>query len=75
MSVTLEVSLPDLVIALSDYSNNSDFREALAVAKAKKSSTDSFLFLQKLTSSKWPRKPYSSLENLPQYGAKRSFPC
>ena len=34
MSVTLEVSLPDLAIALSDYSNNSDFREAIASAKA-----------------------------------------
>ena len=34
MSVTLEVSLPDLIVALSDYSDNEDFRGALAEAKA-----------------------------------------
>jgi SecD/SecF fusion protein len=46
MSVTLEVSLPDLVIALSDYSSNTDFREALANAKAaQKSSSDGFMTL------------------------------
>ena len=46
MSVTLEVSLPDLVIALSDYSSNSDFREALAAAKAgQKNSSDGFISL------------------------------
>ena len=46
MSVTLEVSLPDLVIALSDYSNNSDFRAAISSAKAdQKSSSDGFITL------------------------------
>ena len=46
MSVTLEVSLQDLIIALSDYSNNSDFREALSAAKAsQKSSSDDFITL------------------------------
>jgi len=34
MSVTLEVSLPDLIVALSDYSDNADFRGALNEAKA-----------------------------------------
>jgi SecD/SecF fusion protein len=34
MSVTLEVSLPDLIVALSDYSDNADFRGALNDAKA-----------------------------------------
>lgn len=33
MSVTLEVSLPDLIISLSDYSENPDFRAAIAAAK------------------------------------------
>jgi SecD/SecF fusion protein len=34
MSVTLEVSIPDLIIALSDYSQNSDFLAAIERAKA-----------------------------------------
>ena len=33
MSVTLEVSLPDLMIALSDYSSSEDFRNAISTAK------------------------------------------
>ena len=33
MSVTLEVSIPDLIVALSDYSNNETFRQAIANAK------------------------------------------
>lgn len=33
MSVTLEVSIPDLIIALSDYSDNPDFRTAIGAAK------------------------------------------
>ena len=37
MSVTLEVSIPDLLISLSDYSTNSDFRTALANATANES--------------------------------------
>ena len=34
MSVTLEVSIPDLVIALADYSTNEEFRTAINEAKA-----------------------------------------
>ena len=33
MSVTLEVSIPDLIVALSDYSENPDFRKAIGEAK------------------------------------------
>ncbi len=46
MSVTLEVSLPDLLIALSDYSDNADFRAALNDAKSLRNSTgDDFITL------------------------------
>ena len=46
MSVTLEVSLPDLIVALSDYSDNADFRGALADAKAlRKTTGDDFVTL------------------------------
>ena len=46
MSVTLEVSLPDLLIALSDYSDNEDFRGSIAAAKALRNSTgDDFITL------------------------------
>ena len=44
MSVTLEVSLPDLIVALSDYSDNADFRGALADAKQlRKENSDDFV--------------------------------
>ena len=44
MSVTLEVSLPDLIVALSDYSDNADFRGALNDAKAlRKENSDDFV--------------------------------
>ena len=44
MSVTLEVSLPDLIVALSDYSDNADFRGAIADAKAlRKENSDDFV--------------------------------
>ena len=36
MSVTLEVSIPDLVIALADYSTNDQFRNAVTQAKAER---------------------------------------
>ena len=46
MSVTLEVSLPDLIIALSDYSDNADFRGSLSDAKAlRKTTGDDFVTL------------------------------
>ena len=44
MSVTLEVSLPDLIVALSDYSDNADFRGALSDAKQlRKENSDDFV--------------------------------
>ncbi|MGB1075210.1 MAG: protein translocase subunit SecDF [Flavobacteriales bacterium] len=45
MSVTLEVSIPDLIIALSDYSANPDFRQALANAKAARSNSTGETFV------------------------------
>lgn len=46
MSVTLEVSLPDLVISLADYNTNSDFRAAVSSAKeAQKNSSEGFITL------------------------------
>ena len=46
MSVTLEVSIPDLIISLSDYSDNEGFRSALSAAReAQNSSSDGFMVL------------------------------
>ena len=45
MSVTLEVSIPDLIIALSDYSTNPDFRQALANAKSARTSSTGETFV------------------------------
>ena len=46
MSVTLEVSLPDLMIALSDYSSSEDFRNAISTAKQnQKNDTRGFMDL------------------------------
>jgi len=46
MSVTLEVSIPDLIIALSDDNENKAFRAAIAEAvAAQNSSTDDFVTL------------------------------
>ena len=46
MSVTLEVSIPDLVISLSDYSENENFRSAVKNARlAQKNSSDGFMVL------------------------------
>jgi SecD/SecF fusion protein len=40
MSVTLEVSIPDLIIALSDYSTNESFRAAINKAKAERKNSN-----------------------------------
>ncbi len=40
MNVTLEVSVPDIIVALSGKSKNATFREAIAKAKEKQKSTD-----------------------------------
>lgn len=45
MSVTLEVSIPDLIIALSDYSSNPTFRQAIADAKLAQRSTQGLTFV------------------------------
>ena len=46
MNVTLEVSVPDIIIALSGKSKNKTFREAVALAREKqKSSDEPFLVL------------------------------
>lgn len=46
MSVTLEVSIPDLVIALSDYNKNPKFRQSVKRAKdLQKSSQDDYITL------------------------------
>ncbi len=46
MSVTLEVSIPDLIIALADYSTNESFRQSISQAKAeRKNSNDDFVTL------------------------------
>jgi len=46
MSVTLEVSIPDLIIALSDYSTNESFRKSVNEAKAaRKESNADFVTL------------------------------
>jgi SecD/SecF fusion protein len=46
MSVTLEVSIPDLILSLSDYNENKTFRNALSAAReAQNSSSDGFMVL------------------------------
>lgn len=46
MSVTLEVSIPDLIIALADYSTEDSFRQSVAQAKAaRKNSNADFVTL------------------------------
>tara|TARA_B110000503_G_scaffold103066_1_gene153928 strand:- start:448 stop:3378 length:2931 start_codon:yes stop_codon:yes gene_type:complete len=46
MSVTLEVSIPDLIIALSDYSSNATFRAALSEAKEAQKTTQGLTFVE-----------------------------
>ncbi|MDA0912785.1 MAG: protein translocase subunit SecDF [Bacteroidetes bacterium] len=45
MSVTLEVSIPDLIIALSDYSNDETFLQAISDAKAAQSETQGMTYV------------------------------
>jgi SecD/SecF fusion protein len=46
MSVTLEVSIPDMIMALSDYNQNPNFLKAIAEAReAQKSSSDDYITL------------------------------
>jgi SecD/SecF fusion protein len=46
MSVTLEVSIPDLIVALSDYSSNATFRKALGEAKELRKTTQGLTFVE-----------------------------
>jgi SecD/SecF fusion protein len=78
MSVTLEVSLPDLIVALSDYSDNEDFRGALSDAKAlRKSTGDDFVTLFERT---WTERApevelwriFHNMENKDLFPAKSS---
>ena len=75
MSVTLEVSLPDLIVALSDYSDNEDFRGALSDAKhLRKENSDDFVTIFE---SAWTaRAPEGGIvAHLPQHGEQRPLPC
>ncbi len=46
MAVTLEVSIPELIVALSENSNNEEFRKAIDLAKERQaSSQDNFITL------------------------------
>lgn len=59
MSVTLEVSIPDLIIALSDYSGNTTFRAALSQAKEARKTTQGLTFVE-LFQQSWTEKNGSS---------------
>jgi SecD/SecF fusion protein len=55
MSVTLEVSIPDLIIALSDYSSNVTFLAALKEAKEAQKTTQGLPFVE-LFKRSWTQK-------------------
>ena len=59
MSVTLEVSIPDLIIALSDYSSNATFRAALKEAKDAQKTTQGIPFVE-LFQQSWTQKNAAS---------------
>ena len=61
MSVTLEVSIPDLFIALSDYSSNETFRQAISDAKAAQRTTQGLTFVD-LFEASW-KELNGALEN------------
>ena len=75
MSVTLEVSLPDLIVALSDYSDNADFRGALADAKAL--AQDHRRRLRDVVRACLDRaRPRGGVvAHLPQHGEQGPLPC
>ena len=54
MSVTLEVSIPDLFIALSDYDDDPTFRAAISDAKAKQQTTQGMSYVD-LFEQSWIR--------------------
>ena len=75
MSVTLEVSLPDLIVALSDYSDNADFRGAIADAKATAQGKQRRLRDQLRVCVDGPRSRGGVVAHLPQHGEQRPLPC
>ncbi|MDG1674593.1 MAG: protein translocase subunit SecD, partial [Flavobacteriales bacterium] len=76
MSVTLEVSLPDLIVALSDYSDNEDFRGALNDAKAlrKENSADFVTNFESAWTARTPEvelwRIFHNMENKDLFPAK-----
>lgn len=79
MSVTLEVSIPDLVIALSDYSENETFRATVKNARlALKNSSDGFMVLfdqawrEQVATSENPTELWRIFHNMEQ---KDLFPA
>lgn len=79
MSVTLEVSIPDLIISLSDYSVNENFRSAIKNARlAQKNSSDGFMVLfdqawsTQVASSENPTELWRIFHNMEQ---KDLFPA
>ena len=76
MSVTLEVSLPDLIVALSDYSDNADFRGALNEAKAlrKENSADFVTNFESAWTARTPEvelwRIFHNMENKDLFPAK-----
>lgn len=79
MSVTLEVSIPDLLIALSDNSDNKVFRQSIADAKeAQRSSNSSFVDLfasawKKNNNDKLPLwRIFDTMENKGKFKEKSS---
>ena len=76
MSVTLEVSLPDLIVALSDYSDNADFRGALNDAKAlrKENSADCVTNFESAWTARAPEvelwRIFHNMENKDLFPAK-----
>jgi SecD/SecF fusion protein len=59
MSVTLEVSIPDLIIALSDYSSNATFRAAISEAKEAQKTTQGLTYVE-LFEQSWTAKNAAS---------------
>jgi SecD/SecF fusion protein len=78
MSVTLEVSIPDMILAISDYNQNPAFLKAIEEAReAQKSSSDDYLTLfekawknQNSGVELW--RIFNNLENQEKFPAKTS---
>ncbi|MGA1374265.1 MAG: protein translocase subunit SecDF [Flavobacteriales bacterium] len=79
MSVTLEVSVPDLIVALSDYSTNPKFQAAIAEARSSRSEAAGAEFVD-LFAGAWSKQDaegelwriFHNLENKDLFPAKAS---